>query len=108
MFAVKRFIPMVNKVLIEKIQPEAIPKLGMLIPPREGMKNFGKVIDAGPGDYINGKFVPVNAKIGQTVLLPDKGGKPVKPGDGNEYVVYEDKELLGTFFDVRDLMGSYC
>lgn len=47
----------------------------------------GKVVAVGPGARdVNGKFIPVSVKEGDTVLLPEYGGAEVKLGD-KKYVL---------------------
>ncbi|KDO54737.1 hypothetical protein CISIN_1g045997mg, partial [Citrus sinensis] len=59
----------------------------------------GKVVAVGPGARdVNGKFIPVSVKEGDTVLLPEYGGAEVKLGD-KKYHLYEDESILGTLHD---------
>ncbi len=42
----------------------------------------------------DGKTVPIQVKVGDTVILPDFGGSKVKLGEG-DFFVYRDSEVLG-------------
>lgn len=51
--------------------------------------NSGKIVAVGPGARDkDGKFIPLNLKEGDTVLLPEYGGTEVKLGE---------KELVSFF-----------
>ena len=99
MLKFRKFVPLLNRVLIEKMQPVTKTKAGIILPEKEGVKNFGKVVAVGPGEYKEGKLVPVNVKVGQNVLLPDYGGNSIKLADSKEYIIYKDEDLLGILED---------
>lgn len=50
----------------------------------------------GPGRRaaLSGEVIPVSVKEGDTVLLPEYGGTPLKH-EGKELLLYRDDELLG-------------
>ena len=56
----------------------------------------GKVVAVGPGRRapLSGEVIPVSVKEGDTVLLPEYGGTPLKH-EGKELLLYRDDELLG-------------
>ncbi|KZV22479.1 hypothetical protein F511_19699 [Dorcoceras hygrometricum] len=95
----KRLLPLMNRVLVEKIVPQSKTNSGILLPERTAKLNSGKVVSVGPG-YHNkeGKLIPVNLKEGDTVLLPEYGGTEVKLGE-KEYHLYRDDDILGTLHD---------
>ncbi|XP_073278613.1 10 kDa chaperonin, mitochondrial-like [Primulina huaijiensis] len=78
----KRLLPLLNRVLVEKIVPQSKTSSGILLPERTSKLNSGKVVAVGPG-YRNkeGKLIPVNLNEGDTVLLPEYGGTEIKLGE---------------------------
>ncbi|KAK6149025.1 hypothetical protein DH2020_016550 [Rehmannia glutinosa] len=95
----KRLIPLLNRVLVEKITPPSKTTAGILLPEKTSKLNSGKVVAVGPGYHDReGKLVPVSVKEGETVLLPEYGGTEVKLGE-KEYHLYRDEDILGTLHD---------
>ncbi|KAL8493726.1 hypothetical protein ACS0TY_024780 [Phlomoides rotata] len=78
----KRLIPLLNRVLIEKITPPSKTTAGILLPEKTSKLNSGKVVAVGPGSHTReGKLIPVSVKEGDTVLLPEYGGTEIKLGE---------------------------
>ncbi|KAG9138082.1 hypothetical protein Leryth_001336 [Lithospermum erythrorhizon] len=95
----KRLIPLLNRVLVEKITPPSKTTAGILLPENTSKLNSGKIIAVGPGTHTReGKLIPVSVKEGETVLLPEYGGTQVKLGE-KEYHLYRDEDILGTLHD---------
>lgn len=95
----KRLMPLLNRVLVEKIVPPAKTTAGILLPETSSKLNSGKVLAVGPGlRDKHGNHVPVSVKEGDTVLLPEYGGTTVKLGE-KEYHLYRDDDIMGTLHD---------
>ncbi|KAL3841152.1 hypothetical protein ACJIZ3_025743 [Penstemon smallii] len=95
----KRLMPLLNRVLVEKIVPPSKTTAGILLPEKTSKLNSGKVVAVGPGSHDReGKLVPVSVKEGDNVLLPEYGGTEVKLGE-KEYHLYRDEDILGTLHD---------
>jgi chaperonin GroES len=95
MSAIKKLIPLLDRVLIEKIKPKERSVGGVLIPEGGEKLNFGKVIAVGQGARDKeGKLQSPLVKEGDQVLLPEYGGSSIKI-EGKEYSIYRDSELLG-------------
>ncbi|KNA14826.1 hypothetical protein SOVF_103900 [Spinacia oleracea] len=95
----KRLMPLLNRVLVEKIVPPAKTHAGILLPETSNKLNSGKVLAVGPGlRDKSGNHVPVAVKEGDTVLLPEYGGTTVKLGE-KEYHLYRDEDIMGTLHD---------
>ncbi|KAJ8449766.1 hypothetical protein Cgig2_001422 [Carnegiea gigantea] len=78
----KRLIPMLNRVLVEKIVAPSKTTAGILLPETSSKLNSGKVVAVGPGlRDKQGQHIPVSVKEGETVLLPEYGGTAVKLGE---------------------------
>lgn len=95
----KRLIPMLNRVLVEKIVAPSKTTAGILLPETSSKLNSGKVVAVGPGlRDKQGQHIPVSVKEGDTVLLPEYGGTAVKLGE-KEYHLFRDEDILGTLHD---------
>ncbi|KAL3141840.1 hypothetical protein ABBQ32_004508 [Trebouxia sp. C0010 RCD-2024] len=93
----KRLIPLLDRVLVEKLTAPNKSVGGILLPESATSKyNEGKVIATGQGrrTLTSGEVIPVAVKEGDKVLLPDYGGTQLKL-DGKEYFLFRDEELLG-------------
>eukprot|EP00829_Urostomides_striatus_P005585 TRINITY_DN1619_c0_g1_i4.p1 TRINITY_DN1619_c0_g1~~TRINITY_DN1619_c0_g1_i4.p1 ORF type:complete len:138 (+),score=48.48 TRINITY_DN1619_c0_g1_i4:48-416(+) len=99
MLKFRKFLPLLNRVLVEKSLPLTKTKAGIILPEKEGIKNFGKVVAVGPGALHEGKIIPVAVKVGQTVLLPEYSGSVIKLADEKEYAIYKDEDILGVLED---------
>jgi chaperonin GroES len=96
--AVKRFIPLFDRILVERFAPELKTKGGVLLPE----KSQGKVLEAtviatGPGARNDkGDFIAPSVKVGEKVLLPEYGGTKIN-FDEKEYYIFRDGDILGKF-----------
>ena len=95
MLKFKKFVPFLNRVLIEKATPVPKSKGGILLSEKDAITNYGKVIAVGPGDLKDGKRIPTTVQVGQNVLLPDYGGTEIALEDDKKYFVYRDEDILG-------------
>ncbi|MBA0609870.1 hypothetical protein Godav_010798 [Gossypium davidsonii] len=78
----KRLIPSFNRILVERIIPPSKTTSGILLPEKTSKLNSGKIVAVGPGARDkDGKFIPLNLKEGDTVLLPEYGGTEIKLGE---------------------------
>eukprot|EP00249_Psilotum_nudum_P001545 c14064_g1_i1 orf=259-561(+) len=97
----QQLIPLLNRVLVQKIIPPTQSSGGVLLPESATVSklNAGKVIAVGTGGRSrSGSTIPVSVKEGDTVLLPDYGGTEVKLGE-QEFYLYRDDDLLGVLRD---------
>ncbi|KAL1291756.1 hypothetical protein HN51_060276 [Arachis hypogaea] len=95
----KRLVPLLNRVLVEKIVPPSKTNAGILLPEKSTKLNSGKVVAIGPGIRSKeGNLIPVSVKEGDTVLLPEYGGTEVNLAD-KQYHLYRDEDILGTLHD---------
>ncbi|PNH05805.1 chaperonin [Tetrabaena socialis] len=98
--AARRLIPLLDRVLIDKVQAATKSTGGILLPESVSQKvNEGLVVAVGPGRRNkDGDLLPVAVKEGDKVLLPEYGGSQIKLGD-KELYLYRDEELLGVLKD---------
>ena len=89
----KRLIPLLNRIVVRKIEPETKTKSGIILQKPQA-NNYGVVVETGPGlTNENGVKIPINVKSGETVLLPEYGGTKVKIGE-EELLVYRDSDII--------------
>jgi chaperonin GroES len=93
----KSLNPQNDRVLIKPID-EGEQMYGNIVIPDMGKEKpeMGEVIAVGPGRMSEfGKYVTVQAKVGDVVLVP-KIGTLRFDYDGEEYYIVQDKEILAT------------
>ncbi|CAA6654413.1 unnamed protein product [Spirodela intermedia] len=92
MAALKRLIPSLNRVLVEKIVPPAKTNTGILLPEKTTKLNSGKIVAVGPGARDrNGNLIPVAFKEGDHVLLLSTGVQ--------KYHLFREDDVLGTLHE---------
>ena len=100
----KSIIPLLNRVLIRKLVPEAKTIGGIILSDKsiEKEARIGIVVTTGPGVYSErGMLIPVKVNVGDHVLLPEYQGVKVPNSDMNEYLIYKESELLAVLENVR-------
>ncbi|CAF1001989.1 unnamed protein product [Brachionus calyciflorus] len=94
--AVKRLIPLFDRVLVERFAKQTTTKGGIVLPDKS-TKNVlnATVVAVGPGGRNQqGEFVPCSVKPGDKVLLPEYGGNKLEI-DNKEYYLFRDSDILG-------------
>eukprot|EP00118_Oscarella_pearsei_P024706 m.306628 g.306628 ORF g.306628 m.306628 type:complete len:102 (+) comp41430_c0_seq1:198-503(+) len=96
--ALRRFVPLFDRVLVERLAAVSQTKGGVLIPETsQGKINQGEVKAIGEGaKNEDGERMPLDVKEGDTVLLPEYGGTKIEL-DEKEYFLFRESELLGKF-----------
>ncbi len=95
MKSAKSIVPLLDRVLVQRVKAEAKTASGILLPEKNVQKlNQAKVLAVGPGftDQNGNKVVP-NVAEGDTVLIPPFGGSTVQVGD-DEVILFRDSEIL--------------
>ncbi|CAG8598476.1 5664_t:CDS:2, partial [Paraglomus brasilianum] len=92
---IKSIIPLLDRVLIQRLKAEQKTAAGILIPEKSlETYNEGQVIAVGKGALDkHGKHIPPQVKEGDRVLIPTYGGNAIKVGD-EEYHIFRDHEIL--------------
>jgi chaperonin GroES len=90
------FKPLGGRVLIEPIEQEEVTAGGIVLPETAKEKpQQGKVLAAGPGDRDEeGKRIPMEVKVGDTVLFAKYSGTEVKM-EGKKLLILRESDLLG-------------
>ena len=93
----KTLIPQNDRVLIKPVD-EGEQMYGNIVIPDMGKEKpeMGEVVATGPGRMSEfGKFIPVNAKVGEVVLVP-KIGTLRFDYEGEEFYIIQDREILAS------------
>jgi len=87
--------PLGDRVLVEAIEAKDTVKGGIYIPDSAKEKpQEAKVIAVGPGKKDdNGKLIPMDVQVGQTVLTSKYGGTEIKIDD-KEYKTLNASDIL--------------
>jgi len=93
----RQLIPQNDRVLIKPTN-QGEEMYGNIIIPDMGKEKpeMGEVIAVGPGRTSEfGAFIPVNAQVGDIVLVPKIGTLRID-FEGQEYYIIQDREILTT------------
>eukprot|EP00929_Paragymnodinium_shiwhaense_P121279 TRINITY_DN93440_c0_g1_i1.p2 TRINITY_DN93440_c0_g1~~TRINITY_DN93440_c0_g1_i1.p2 ORF type:complete len:103 (-),score=48.54 TRINITY_DN93440_c0_g1_i1:225-533(-) len=94
--AFKRFLPLADRILVQKLKAEAKSAGGILLPDAAKQEiNQAKVLAIGAGRRNQkGDVIAMGTKVGDTVIIPRYGGTSVKL-EGEEYEIYRDEDIVG-------------
>ena len=86
--------PLEESVLIQIKEAESTTASGLVIPDSAKEKpQEGVVIAAGPGRFDGDDRVPMDIKVGDTVVFSKYGGTELKY-DGEEYLLLNSRDVL--------------
>ena len=87
--------PLEDRLVVQANEAETTTASGIVIPDTAKEKpQEGTVLAVGPGRFDdNGNRVPLDVKVGDTVLYSKYGGTEVKYG-GEEYLVLSARDVL--------------
>merc|ERR1712055_20474 len=93
--ALKRFMPLFDRVLVQKAEAITKTKGGLIIPEKAVAKvNTAKVLAVGAGlRSESGEVIPPAVAVGDEVMVPDFGGQKIEL-EGNDYFLYRDTDFL--------------
>jgi chaperonin GroES len=91
-----KFRPLHDRVVVERIDPEARTAGGIIIPDTAMEKpQQGNVVGVGPGGRDeSGKLIPVDVRVGDRVLFGKWSGTEVMI-DGVEYLIMKESDIMG-------------
>ena len=86
--------PLGDRVLIEP-KTESDEKIGSLYVPDTAKEKpqEGKVVEIGSGRYEDGKQVPLEVKVGDSVLYGKYSGTEIKQA-GKDYLIVRESDIL--------------
>lgn len=90
------FKPLSNHLFLEPVEEETKTKSGIVLPDtaEKERPQKGKVIAVGPGKRDKGgNRIPVDVKVGQTVLFKKYGPDEIEI-DNKKYLVAEEEDIL--------------
>lgn len=90
------FRPLQDRILVERVEEVEKTKGGIIIPDTAKEKPAeGKIIAMGNGRVgDDGKVIPMDLKVGDTILFSKYGGTEVK-FDGTDYLIMRQDDVLG-------------
>merc|ERR1712240_259492 len=96
--ALKRFIPMLDRILVQRAEAVTKSKGGILIPEKAQSKVLeGTVVAAGPGmRNADGNHVAMGIEVGDKVLLPEYGGTKITLEE-KEYTLFREADIVAKF-----------
>jgi chaperonin GroES len=91
-----KFRPLHDRVVVERIDPEAKSAGGIIIPDTAKEKpSQGEIIAVGPGGRDeSGMLIPIDLKVGDRVLFGKWSGTEVKI-DGVDYLIMKESDVMG-------------
>ncbi|XP_027035449.1 10 kDa heat shock protein, mitochondrial-like isoform X3 [Tachysurus fulvidraco] len=97
--AFRKFLPMFDRVLLERL-PTDYKFLWLTVQTQCQCRMLqATVVALGPGATdMTGAVTPVSVKVGEKVLLPEKGGTKVVLDD-KDYFLFRDAEILGKYVE---------
>ena len=89
-----KLVPLADRVVVEPIEQEEMTASGIILPETAKEKpQRGKVLAAGPGKLVEGQRVPMDVKVGDTVIFDKWGGKEIKIDDV-KYLIINESDIL--------------
>ncbi len=87
--------PLSDRVVVKPFPKEELSASGIIIPDtaKQDKPERGTVVATGPGKYEDGAVIPMNVKVGDTVLFSKYGYDEVKV-DGQEYFILSESSIL--------------
>jgi len=86
--------PLSDRVVVQAMEETEQMKGGLYIPDTAKEKpQQGKIIAVGPGRFEKGAHVPMELKVGQTVLYGKYSGTEIKLDD-QEYLIIKETDVL--------------
>jgi chaperonin GroES len=97
-----KFLPLHDRVVIERVEAEARTAGGIIIPDTAQEKpQQGKVIAVGPGGRDeSGKLIPIDIKVGNRILFGKWSGAEVKI-EGVEYLIMKESDIMGVLVEAE-------
>lgn len=86
--------PLGDRIVLKVLEAEEKTASGIVLPDTAKEKpQQGKILAVGPGNYEDGKLVPMSVKEGDTVLFAKYAGTEIKYG-GEELLILKQSDLL--------------
>ena len=91
-----KFRPLHDRVVVKRLNAEEKTASGIIIPDTAQEKpSQGEIVAVGPGGRDEaGKLVPLDVKVGDTVLFGKWSGTEVKI-DGQDLLIMKESDIMG-------------
>jgi len=91
----KKFMPLFDRVLVQRLAAETKSKGGILIPEKAQAQGLeATVMAVGPGMRTEaGDHMPMAVQVGDRVLLPEFGGAKLDM-EGNEFHLFREADIV--------------
>jgi chaperonin GroES len=88
--------PLHDRIIVERVEEETTTAAGIIIPDSAKEKpQQGSVVAVGKGKVTeDGKVLPLDVKVGDTVLFGKYAGSDIKL-EGKEYLMMREDDILG-------------
>ena len=91
--------PMLNRVLVQKLEAPTKTAGGILLPENKNKNiRIGKIVEVGDGKHIQGVLVKPNLTVGQYVMLPEFGGvkmpKISKDSGDEDLTIFQEEDII--------------
>ncbi len=86
--------PLGDRVVIKRLEAEEKTKSGIVLPGQaKEQPQMAEIVAVGPGATEDGKFVPMEVKVGDVIIFSKYAGTEIKY-DGIEYTIMSQKDIL--------------
>jgi chaperonin GroES len=86
--------PLDDRIVVKANEEEEMTLSGIVIPDTAKEKPVeGTVVAVGPGKFEDGQRVPMDVKVGDTVIYSKYGGTEVKV-EGDEYLILSARDVM--------------
>lgn len=86
--------PLLDKVVLKKIEAVESTKAGILLPDSAKEKpDVSEIVAVGPGGVVDGKEIVMTLKVGQRVITAKYTGTEIKL-EGVEYTIVSQSDIL--------------
>ena len=86
--------PLGERLIVKPKEKETTTASGIIIPDTSKEKPvMGEVVAVGSGEIIDGKRIPLDVKVGDTVMYSKYAGNEIKY-EGVEYLILKQNEVL--------------
>ncbi len=87
--------PLADKVLVERVEAQAVTAGGIVLPESAKEKpQRGKIVSVGEGKTNKaGEIIPMQVKKGDEVLFTSYAGTDIKV-DGKEYLIMDESDIM--------------
>jgi chaperonin GroES len=91
-----KFRPLHDRVVVKRLDAEEKTASGIIIPDTAQEKpSQGEIVAVGPGGRDEaGKLIPIDLKVGDTVLFGKWSGTEVKI-DGKDLLIMKESDIMG-------------